>query len=93
VAQAISRARRNAHVLVIGQALMPSAIVLAMTLAGIVGAVLALDKGLAAICVWLPRKPASEKTRSSNAPPERIRFGESHARTAAVLPARVGSHQ
>ncbi|MBK6601172.1 MAG: hypothetical protein IPG28_06345 [Betaproteobacteria bacterium] len=51
MAQAISRARRNVLVLAIGQALMLSAVVLAMTLAGIVGAVLAPDKGLATLPV------------------------------------------
>lgn len=51
MAQAISRARRNVLVLAIGQALMLSAVVLAMTLAGIVGAVLAPDEGLATLPV------------------------------------------
>ena len=40
MAQAISRARCNVLVLAIGQAQMVSAIVLAMTLAGIIGAML-----------------------------------------------------
>jgi predicted MFS family arabinose efflux permease len=46
-----TRARRNVIVLAIGQALMLSAIVLAMTLAGIVGAMLAPDNGLATLPV------------------------------------------
>jgi predicted MFS family arabinose efflux permease len=46
-----AHARRNLVVLAIGQALMLSSIVLAMTLAGIVGAVLAPDKGLATLPV------------------------------------------